>query len=95
MVRQANKHRRSEDFQVGQSVYLKLQPYKQVSLRKEGYTKLGRKYYGSLSTSHNPRFILLFMFPCLNHAMASHQFRLPLFPPWFIMANPWFLDSPL
>nr|GEV00451.1 hypothetical protein [Tanacetum cinerariifolium] len=46
MVSQANKHRSDRVFEVGMWVYLKLQPHRQVIIRKEHQHKLSSKYYG-------------------------------------------------
>ncbi|KAJ1410466.1 Chromo/chromo shadow domain [Sesbania bispinosa] len=46
MCNQANKHRREVEFQVGDVVYLKIQPYKLKSLAKKVNQKLSLRYYG-------------------------------------------------
>ncbi|OIT21745.1 hypothetical protein A4A49_52581, partial [Nicotiana attenuata] len=46
MVEQANKHRYDRQFQVGDWVYLKVQPYMQLTLSTRHFTKLSFKYYG-------------------------------------------------
>ncbi|WVY93416.1 hypothetical protein V8G54_032504 [Vigna mungo] len=46
MCKQANKHRREVEFQVGDVVYLKIQPYKLKSLAKKVNQKLSPRYYG-------------------------------------------------
>ncbi|KAI5389536.1 hypothetical protein KIW84_074990 [Lathyrus oleraceus] len=46
MTRNANKHRREVQFAVGSWVYVKLQPYQQVSLSGNKYHKLSKRYYG-------------------------------------------------
>ena len=42
----ANRHREERTFQVNDLVYLRLQPYKQTSLKKNGAEKLKPRYYG-------------------------------------------------
>ncbi|GJZ45547.1 retrotransposon-related protein [Tanacetum coccineum] len=42
----ANKHRTDREFAVGVWVYVKLQPHRQVTMRKTAYNKLSSKYYG-------------------------------------------------
>ncbi|XP_061352890.1 uncharacterized protein LOC133297717 [Gastrolobium bilobum] len=46
MKHQADKHRRDIHFAVGDQVLVKLQPYKQKSVRNQSYSKLRRRYYG-------------------------------------------------
>lgn len=46
MKRQANKHRFEQVFSVGDSVFLKLQPYVQASLAPRLNQKLAFKYFG-------------------------------------------------
>ncbi|GKA27150.1 ty3-gypsy retrotransposon protein [Tanacetum coccineum] len=46
MKSQANKHRTDRSYKVGDWVYLKLQPHRQVSLRQGQQHKLSSKYYG-------------------------------------------------
>ena len=46
MRTQANKHRREVVYQVGDMVYLKIQPYKLKSLVKRLNQKLSLRYYG-------------------------------------------------
>lgn len=46
MRAQANKHRRAVEYQVGDMVYLKNQPYKTKSLVKRVNQKFSPRYYG-------------------------------------------------
>ncbi|GJR43651.1 ty3-gypsy retrotransposon protein [Tanacetum coccineum] len=46
MKSQANKHRTDRSYKVGDWVYLKLQPHRQVSIRQGQQHKLSSKYYG-------------------------------------------------
>lgn len=46
MKQSADKHQSDENFQVGEIVYLKIQPYKQQSLAKRPFEKLDARYYG-------------------------------------------------
>src|ERR1044072_999970 len=46
MRQQANMHRRDVQFEVGDRVYLKIQPYKLKSLSKRKNQKLSPRYYG-------------------------------------------------
>ncbi|GKG32986.1 hypothetical protein Tco_0430496, partial [Tanacetum coccineum] len=45
MKAQADKHRSERQFMVGDWVYLKLQPHRQVSTRTGKFSKLSPKYY--------------------------------------------------
>jgi hypothetical protein len=47
MKQQANQHRSERSFEVGDWIFLRLQPYKQMSLKKaKKDNKLSPKYYG-------------------------------------------------
>jgi hypothetical protein len=45
MKAQANKHRSEPEFQVGDMVYLKVQPYVQMSLAPQSYQKLSFHFF--------------------------------------------------
>lgn len=46
MTNLANKHKTDREFAVGDFVYLKLQPHRQVTVRQGSHHKLSTKYYG-------------------------------------------------
>jgi hypothetical protein len=46
MTIQANRHRQDRNFEVGQWVYLKLQPYRQQTVHRRESQKLAKRYYG-------------------------------------------------
>ncbi|GAU40456.1 hypothetical protein TSUD_141360 [Trifolium subterraneum] len=46
MKQQADKHRSDRSFEIGDHVYIKLHPYRQVSMRSTHYHKLLPKFYG-------------------------------------------------
>jgi hypothetical protein len=46
---QADKNRTDKEFQVGDKVFLKLQPYAQSSLVNQPFPKLSYKFFGSYS----------------------------------------------
>lgn len=49
MKKYADQHRREEEFQVGEAVYLKLQPYRQKTLARRPCEKLSARFYGPFS----------------------------------------------
>lgn len=46
MKGQYDKHRREEEFQPGDWVYLKLRPYRQQTISQKAIYKLGSRFYG-------------------------------------------------
>ncbi|XP_021755359.1 uncharacterized protein LOC110720620 [Chenopodium quinoa] len=46
MKQNDDRKRRDEQFEIGETVYLKLQPYRQRSLAKRPFEKLAARYYG-------------------------------------------------
>ena len=46
----ANKNRTNKEFVVGDSVYLKLQPFKQQSIPNSAFHKLAARFYGPYRT---------------------------------------------
>jgi hypothetical protein len=47
MKQQANQNRKEREFEVGDWVFVRIQPYKQLSLKQHGKNKLAPKFYGS------------------------------------------------
>jgi hypothetical protein len=45
MKQQVDQHRTEREFEVGEWVFVRLQPYKQLSLKQQGKNKLAPKYY--------------------------------------------------
>ena len=80
----ADKKRRERSFEVGEWVYLRLQPYRHLSVALRRKLKLSPRFL-DLSRSHKklvllpislncqkiPRFTLCFMFPTLNSHLAT------------------------
>ena len=46
MKTNADRHRRDQEFQVGDWVLIKLRPQRQVSVTGTTYSKLSKRYYG-------------------------------------------------
>lgn len=64
MYQQDNKHKSDQVFSIEVHVYLKLQPYMQLSLKLHGFYKLLPKFYGP--------------FPILDHiGSVAYQLQLP------------------
>ena len=57
MKHQANRHRSESTFQVGDMVFLILQPYKQSFLKLKGRHKLAPKFYGTYKVRKKLGFI--------------------------------------
>nr|GEW94107.1 reverse transcriptase [Tanacetum cinerariifolium] len=55
MRNQANKHKTDRQFEVGDWVYLKLQPHRKVSIRQGRQHKISPKYYGPFKVSERIR----------------------------------------
>ena len=46
MKQQADQHRSEREFELADWVFIRLQPYKQLSLKQQGKNKLAPKFYG-------------------------------------------------
>lgn len=46
MTQQADRHRLEKEFEEGDWVFIRLQPYEQLSLKQHGKNKLAPKVYG-------------------------------------------------
>ena len=46
MKLQADQHRTDKSFDVKEGVYLRLQPYRQLTLRSKGFNKISPRFYG-------------------------------------------------
>lgn len=49
MIRNADKHRKALSFSKGNLVFVKLQPYKQISVKGQRYLKLSKRYFGPIN----------------------------------------------
>lgn len=95
MKNYADQHRIERSFVIGDSVYLKLQHYKQSSLARRSSFKLAPRFYGPFQvrekidtglTSQNCqlqlRFIMFFMCPCLNNILEHRSKQFLHFHQW-------------
>lgn len=53
MKQQADQNRTEREFEVGEWVFVKLQPYKQLYLKQKGKNKLAPKFYGPYQIEKN------------------------------------------
>ena len=89
----ANKHRIEREFAVGDWVYLKLQPYKQRTMRQKNLGKLSPRYYGpfqilqkigqvsyKLDLPPKSRLHPTFHVSCLKSKLGQHVVSIPTLP---------------
>ena len=53
MKQQTYQHRTEREFEVADWVFVRLQPYKQLSLKQQGNNKLAPKFYGPYQITRN------------------------------------------
>jgi hypothetical protein len=86
MKQQANQHRTEREFEVGEWVFVRLQPYKQLSLKHQGKNKLAPKFYEpyqinkkishvayGLELPDKSRIHNIFHVSCLKMVVGKHQ----------------------
>ena len=86
MKQQADHNRTEREFEFGEWVFVKLQPYKQLSLKQKGKNKLAPKFYGpyqinkkisqvayGLSLPETSRVHNVFHVSCLKRALGNNQ----------------------
>ena len=94
MKQQADRHRIEREFEVGDWVFVRLQPYKQLSLKQGGKNKLAPRFYGpyqinkkishvayALELPTTSRIHNVFHVSCLKKVIGQHhkaQMVLPL-----------------
>ena len=94
MKLQADQHRSDRHFSVDDWVYLRLQPYRQHSLRSKGFNKLSPRYFGpfqieqklgsvayKLSLPEGSLIHPVFHVSCLKAKLGSHIVPIPTLPP--------------
>ena len=84
MKQQADQHSFERIFQVGDMVFLRLQPYKQSSMKLKGHQKLAANFYGPYKVLHKigsvaykleltpSRINLVFHFSCLKKVIGTN-----------------------
>jgi hypothetical protein len=91
---QADKHRVERTFEVGDLVYLRLQPYRQASIKRSGAEKLQPRFFGpyrinrkigavayELELPQGSRIHNVFHVSCLKRAIGQHITPIEVLPP--------------
>jgi hypothetical protein len=86
MKQQVDQHRTEREFKVGEWVFVRLQPYKQLSLKHQGKNKLAPKFYGpyqinkkishvayGLELPEKSRIHNVFQMSCLKKVVGQHR----------------------
>jgi hypothetical protein len=91
---QADKHRVDRTFEVGDLVYLRLQPYRQASIKRSGEEKLQPRFFGpyrvnrrigavayELELPQGRKIYNVFHVSCLKKALGQHVRPIEALPP--------------
>jgi hypothetical protein len=90
---QADKHRVDRTFEVGDLVYLRLQPYRQASIKRSGADKLQPRFFGPYRVSRKIGVVAhklelpqgnkihIFHVSCLKKALGQHITPIEVLPP--------------
>ena len=91
---QADRHCSDHSFEMGDLVFVKLQPFRQLSLRDAACNKLNRRFFGpyrimsrigsvayKLDLPPTARVHLVFHISCLKSCMGDHEVRSAPLPP--------------
>jgi hypothetical protein len=91
---QADKHRVDRTFEVGDLVYLRLQPYRQASIKRSGAEKLQPRFFGPYRVSRKIGVVAyelelpqgskihnIFHVSCLKKALGQHIKPIEVLPP--------------
>jgi hypothetical protein len=86
MKQQADQHQTEREFEVGEWVFVRLQPYKQLSLKHQGNNKLAPKFYGPYQINKRISHVAyglelldiscihnVFHVSCLKKVLGQHQ----------------------
>jgi hypothetical protein len=91
---QADKHKVDRIFEVGDLVYLRLQPYRQASIKRSGAEKLQPRFFGpyrvnkrigvvgyELELPQGSKIHNVFHVSCLKKSLSQHVRPIEAFPP--------------
>jgi hypothetical protein len=93
MKQQADKHRTEREFELGDWVFVRLQPYKQLSLKQQGKNKLAPRFYEPYQVNKKISQVVyrvdlpdkscihnVFHVSCLKKVLGKHQTTQTMFP---------------